>query len=288
MRISAACMRCLIDGQERKIHSYADEETKARHMKEVLRIIGNSREDATAPQLVAYIRRSFEEHFGVQESFAEKKHFFNQMLLEMEGELWRKIQTAQDPLRYALSLSRACNYIDFGTIQKVDPDVLKQLIEDTDKQIVEKSVYDKMCGELQEASSLVYLLDNCGEIVLDKLVIRCLQQRFPFLEITAVVRGMEVLNDATMEDAVETGLDTMVRVVGNGTEIAGTQLSCVNEETLRLLNTADVIIAKGQGNYETMEGCGLNVYYLFLCKCDWFVERFRVEKNAGMFLRERK
>lgn len=287
MRISARCIRCLIDGQEEKIRAFTEEEKKAGHMKEVLRIIGGSAEEATAPQLVADIRRSYEAYFQVREDFGSRKKFFNQLVLEMEEELTERIQMAEDPLRYALTLSRACNYIDFGTVRKVDPEILKQLIADTEASMVEETVYNALLEELEQAGSLVYLLDNCGEVVVDKLVIRCLKERYPALKITAVVRGMEVLNDATMEDAVEVGLDKEVRVIGNGTEIAGTQLDSINEETRQLLDTADLIISKGQGNFETLGGCGLNVYYLFLCKCEWFAERFGVERNAGMFLRER-
>ena len=72
----------------------------------------------------------------------------------------------------------------------------------------------------------------------------------------------------TMQDAVETGLTQMVNVLENGSDVAGTQLNCVNEETLAVINDADIIISKGQGNFETLNGCGLNIYYLFLCKCD--------------------
>ena len=77
------------------------------------------------------------------------------------------------------------------------------------------------------------------------------------------------------------------KVTGNGCGVAGTPLAYVDEQTRRLLDEADVILAKGQGNFETMHGCGLNVYYSFLCKCDWFQQRFGMEKNKGMFVRER-
>ena len=257
-------------------------------MKEVLRIIGGSEEDASAPQVVSAIRRSYEAHFGVKEDFSEKKHFFNHLVMDMEDELWEKITASPEPLRYAMSLSRACNYIDFGTGQKIDPEILKQLIADTEREPVDEKMYEDFVKEAAKAGKLVYLLDNCGEIVLDKLAIRCLQERFGQMDIVAVVRGAEVLNDVTAEDALEVGLDKIVPIVANGTDIAGTQISAVNEETRTLLQKADIILSKGQGNFETMYGCGLNVYYLFLCKCDWFASVFGVPKNAGMFLKEKR
>lgn len=135
---------------------------------------------------------------------------------------------------------------------------------------------------------MVYLLDNCGEIVLDKLLIRLLQVLYPNLKITAVVRGGEVVNDATMEDARMTGLTEIVDVIGNGDDVAGTILSRVSPECLQIIEQADVILAKGQGNFESLHGCGKNVYYLFLCKCDWFMRKFQAERFQGMFVNERR
>ena len=101
-----------------------------------------------------------------------------------------------------------------------------------------------------------------------------------------IVRGACVANDASMEDAVQVGLPDEARVIGNGTRIAGTSLNRISREAKELIERADLIIAKGQGNYETLSGCGLNVYYLFLCKCDYFVKRFEGEYLQHMFIKE--
>ena len=94
-------------------------------------------------------------------------------------------------------------------------------------------------------------------------------------------------NDASIEDAEHVGMSDVADVIGNGTRIAGTSLNKISREAREILEKADVIIAKGQGNYETMSGCGLNVYYMFLCKCDYFVERFQGEYLEHMFIKER-
>ena len=146
--------------------------------------------------------------------------------------------------------------------------------------------YECFKQDLKQAKTLTYVLDNCGEIVLDKLLIKEIKRQYPKLQISVLVRGKEVLNDVTMEDAIQTGLTKMVPVIENGTGIAGTVLEKISKEAKEALNEADIILAKGQGNFESMYGCGLNVYYLFLCKCDWFVKRFAMTKNAGVFLRE--
>ena len=117
---------------------------------------------------------------------------------------------------------------------------------------------------------MVYLTDNCGEVVLDKMLVKLLKEMYPNLDITVIVRGEQILNDATMEDAVQIGMTDMVNVIGNGNNIAGTWLDAVSEQALKLIDQADVIIAKGQGNFETLYGCGKNIYYMFLCKCQLF------------------
>ena len=133
----------------------------------------------------------------------------------------------------------------------------------------------------------VYVTDNCGEVVCDRLVIEELSRRFPSLSVTVLVRGQDALNDATREDAAQVGLDSVADIADNGCGVAGTPLEYVGEAARGLLEGADVILSKGQGNFETMHGCGLNVYYSFLCKCDWFQKRFGMEKNRGVFITER-
>ena len=107
------------------------------------------------------------------------------------------------------------------------------------------------------------------------------------MEITVIVRGMPVLNDAVPGDAEDVGLTDMVKVIGNGNGVAGTQRNLLSEEAEHALGGADVILSKGQGNFETIHGCGLNIYYLFLCKCEWFTKRFGMERLKGVFVNER-
>ncbi len=107
------------------------------------------------------------------------------------------------------------------------------------------------------------------------------------MEITVIVRGMPVLNDAVPGDAEDVGLTDMVKVIGNGNGVAGTQRNLLSEEAEHALSGADVILSKGQGNFETIHGCGLNIYYLFLCKCEWFTKRFGMERLKGVFVNER-
>ena len=115
---------------------------------------------------------------------------------------------------------------------------------------------------------------------------RLLKKEYPQLDPEVMVRGAEVLNDATLEDAVYTGVNRIARVIPNGNGVAGTVYHMLSDEARAALDTADVILAKGQGNYESMCRQGRHVFYSFLCKCDLFVSRFEVPRLTGIFVEE--
>ena len=123
---------------------------------------------------------------------------------------------------------------------------------------------------------------------MDKVLIRFLKESYPNLQIAAIVRGNDVINDATMEDAREVGLTDLVPCVGNDNGAPGTVLKRFGRQTRRLLLDADVVISKGQGNFEGLFGEGVNPYYLFLCKCELFVRRFGLEQYQSVFVKEER
>ena len=161
------------------------------------------------------------------------------------------------------------------------------LLEKAGEEDVDGHTFAMLSEDLDKAEELVYLLDNCGEIVADKLLVKVLKEQYPNINITVMVRGVEVLNDAVMEDAEEVGLTKLVKVIGNGNGVAGTQEDLLSREAREAIEKADIIISKGQGNFETIYGGGWNIYYLFLCKCAWFSERFGMERLKGVFINEK-
>ena len=117
---------------------------------------------------------------------------------------------------------------------------------------------------------------------------KIIKTNFPHLNITAIVRGAPVFNDVTMNDAKEIGLDQIVNVIENGTDIPGTQLDMVSADARQAIAKANLIISKGQGNFETLYGCKKNIYYIFLCKCELFVGRFQLPQFSGVFANENR
>ncbi len=286
--ISAYCMNCLVKRQMENISNHEDEELKSIYMKGVLCIISEANEQETAPVIIAKINKLYQKYFGAPYSYEALKKQYNTLMLQKEESIWEKIQSSDDSLLEALKYSRAGNYIDFGAMGSIDDDKLDYLLESIQQENIDSGLYQAFRKELQIAGELVYLTDNCGEVVLDKLFIKCIMDEYPQVHITVIVRGKMILNDATMEDAKMTGLTELADVLENGTDIAGTCLEQIDTKAKECIESADMIISKGQGNFETLSGCGLNIYYLFLCKCEWFVKRFGMEKFKGVFVNDRK
>lgn len=286
MQYSAQCINCMIGKQYDRVKHFTDEDKKSEFMKSICRIIAESDETANAPYITSKASQSFIKIFGDQHEYTQAKKDFNTLMLSLEDEIWQSIQQSNDSLYSAILYAMAGNYIDFGAAGNVKKETLLELLFSSQANKLSEAEYTNFKADLAKAKRLVILLDNCGEIVMDKLLIKIIMQQYPDIKIDAIVRGGEILNDCTMDDAHFVGLTDIVNVTPNGTLIPGTQLNEINEHSSALIHNADIIISKGQGNFESLHGCGLNIYYMFLCKCDWFVHIFRMDKNSGIFCHE--
>lgn len=289
MKLNPYCMCCAVNKQEEKIRKFPDMDKKTEYMKKVMSILSSAEEQDCSPSLSVEIKKLYSEFWNCPaEDYTEIKKEFNQLMLNVEASVEEKIRTSADPLETALLYARIGNYIDFAALENVSQETMLKLLENENQEPLSQTEYANFQTDLSTAKTLVYLTDNCGEIVLDKLAVKILKEKYPQLNITVIVRGYPVVNDATMEDAEEIGLTDIVKVTGNGSNVGGTWFPGLSNEARTLLEQADVILAKGQGNFETMNDCGLNVYYLFLCKCNLFQRRFHAKALQGMFLNERR
>lgn len=287
-RLKAECVGCIAKKYMEKHPEGISEEQKRIYMQRVLKVVSEASPDHSGPVMVYGINQVRKEMFGIADDFEVEKQYFNEKMLACEAKLEQKIMEAEDALKLAIQYALIGNYIDFGAMKVVDEAYLMQTLEQAQIHELKKEEYDAFREDLNQAKRLVYLTDNCGEIVLDKLLIKTIQRLYPKVEITVIVRGDAVLNDATLEDAKQVELTEMVRVIGNGNGIAGTWLDAVSEEAKACIDEADVLISKGQANFETLQGCAKNIYYMFLCKCDMFVRIFDVPKFTGMFINEKR
>ncbi len=279
MRISESCAACLYDRQKNKTDNEA-------YLAEIRNLLDHRRADDTSPYMVYLFNKVHERYFGTGADYQDIKRSYNDLVLGMEDRLREQIRGSEDPLARALIMARIGNYIDFGAMNHVDEDEFMSLFADTEMRDDDQKTYESFLKTCERGHRFLLVCDNCGEIVLDKLMIEQLKIRFPHLAVNALVRGKDILNDATAEDAAYTGLDKLAGIVSNGEAIAGTIYDMMPEEARAVLDEADVILAKGQGNYESMSGQGRHIFYEFLCKCDLFTERFHVPRLTGMFVEE--
>jgi len=218
----------------------------------------NQSPPAMAQRLHGYLRRMT----GVDDPYRQAKDRLNRLALELILPFRSKVEADSDSLQMAMRLAIAGNIMDMG--------VIGNLTEAEVRQTMEQALHAPFFGELDkfrqavaEAQSILYLADNAGEIAFDRLLIEQLLPK----PITLVVRGAPIINDVTLIDAQTVGLDQMVEVIDNGSDAPGTILSDCSPEFCRRFAKADLIIAKGQGNFETLSGEAGNIFFLFKVKC---------------------
>ena len=279
MRVNSFCAACLWDKQLHKSDDPA-------YLAEVRQIIDTRSNEDTAPYLVYLFNRAFERRFGKAEPYKTVKRTYNDIVLSIESELREKIESSADPLATSIAYARIGNYIDFGAMNHIDSDTFLALLGDAGLRERDLGAYDAFVRQCKTASRFLLIADNCGEIVLDKLFLEQLHSAFPKMALSVMVRGAEVLNDVTPEDARYVGVDRLAALISNVSSVAGTIYEMLPEEAKDAIDSADVILAKGQGNYESLCGQGRHIFYSLLCKCRLFTDRFDVPELTGVFIEE--
>lgn len=248
----------------------------------------NPPKDYCSPLLMRDINRLHARIFGSGIDYSREKKLFNSKLLEMEEELYGRITASADPLCEALKFSMASNYIDFARLADLNEDAIAQVVIGAERACPDKTALAGLKAKLKKAKTLCFLHDNCGEIVLDKILIRVIKELYPQVSVISVVRGSAVINDVTEEDAKDVGLYGVAEVIPNGSDAPGTYLKEVTPRLLNLLKTADAVISKGLGNLETLYGEGLDIFFSFTCKCQHISSRFGVPMWSAVLIEEQK
>lgn len=280
MRLGNHCLQCLYEKEERMTSDEA-------YLSEVRNALSRWDAAESAPYMEFVINGIYEKHFGKANRYGEIKKQFNDLVLSMADSIQARIDSSDDPLKTALFMARIGNYIDFGALKTISPDDFIRLLSDYSLSQEDEAAYCAFINSCRAANSFLLLADNCGEIVLDTLMLEQLHRRFPQLALYVMVRGSEVLNDVTIEDAYYVGTDRFASIIASGAPVAGTEYRMLSEEAKAVFDATDLIFAKGQGNYESVAGCGKHVFYSFLCKCDLFMQHFNVPRFTGMLIEEK-
>jgi len=263
MKTSLDCLPCFVrQALETARFATGDPAVHERIVRDILRRAAEMDLFQPPPVIAQKIHRRLREITGVKDPYRPIKDRFNQMALDLWPELAARVENAPDPFQMAVRLAIAGNVIDSG--------VNGDLTEAEVRQAVDQVISESFVGEIDEfrraaaeAADILYLADNAGEIVFDRLLINQLRAA----RITLAVRGGAVLNDATISEARAAGLHEICEVIDNGSDAQGTILSDCSREFRRRFKEAELVIAKGQGNYETLSDETANVYFLFKVKC---------------------
>ena len=289
MRLDSQCILCLLKRHSETANQCGTEEQVTAFTRDLMRLLCDGPVEMSAPFYTPGITKLFTEHFGLADDrFTEEKERSNRYALDRLARIRDMVRSAPDPLYAGLQAAILGNYIDFSALQgEVSFPKLDEMLDLLYTIEVDRDNFAALRADLEKAKKLLYLTDNAGEIGFDRVFLEVIADWFPDLAITVCVRGGPTQNDATFADAEAVGMP--FPVIGNGTRIPGTVLELASGELLSALKTADVTIAKGQANVETLldTGHGYNIYYAFLVKCKRFMDRFGKAKLTPMLVRDR-
>ena len=284
--MSAQCFVCHMGHQVDAARALGDEETALAFSKELLELYLDIPAGSHSSWLSPRTAKLFQKYYdvGPDRMWKEKKES-NEFVRGKLDEIRAKVKTAADPLFAAIRFSILGNYLDFSALYgEVSFDKLDEMLDKALEMPLDEECYEKLRRDLAKGRKLLYLTDNAGEIGFDRILGEVIHEQYPDLEITFCVRGAPVLNDATRADAEFMGIP--FPVIDNGNDLCGTELTLLGEEAKKAMNEADVIIAKGMGNTETLYGCGYPIYYAFLVKCPRFETVFQKPRMTPMLVRE--
>ena len=227
--------------------------------------------DQIPPEMANVIYREIKDITGVEDPYKhiKKANIAEARSIYPELKLW--VKTSKDPLLTAIRIAIAGNVIDLGVNKDFN------IVEDL-KQIIEQDFaifdYQKFVERLQKTESVLYLGDNAGESVFDKILIEELKK-----PVTYVVREIPIINDVTYEDAIASGLEEVAEIISSGSTAPATILNLCNEEFMKRFNHSHFIISKGQGNFESLSGSDRPVFFLLKAKCRVIARELNVKEN---------
>ena len=286
--VDEGCLQCMLKRNRDLILTLGTEEQAEVFLSEFRKIYEDAPAGVSSPWFSPLITDMLHKYYGLPiDRYREEKEAANRFVLERLDTIREKVFSAADPVLAGLQFAILGNYLDFAALQgRVSFADLDKMLDEALEMQLDLEIYSRFCRELEQGMKLLYLTDNAGEIGFDRIFGEAIAAKYPHLQILFCVRGDIAQNDATVEDAKLMGIP--FPVIGNGNRIPGTQIDMLSEEAKQALDDADVILAKGMANCETMLGCGYNIYYAFLVKCQRFVSRFGKPMFTPMLVAERE
>ncbi len=264
MKSALDCIPCMVDHALHVAKMVTEcPETRKSIVKQILEQISTIDFDATPPEMARNIHAIVRGITGIDDPYKELKDMSTDIALQLLPEVREVVEKAENKFETIVRLTIAGNIIDFGADSHFELSTVKERIFEVLSMPIDLDAIELFRKKLESARKVLYLCDNCGEAVIDRLLIEPYKDK-----ITVAVRGGAILNDVTTRDAERSGLHEVTEVIDSGDRSPGTVLKYVNDDFRKMFDSADLIISKGQGNFETLSDTDRPICFLLRVKCE--------------------
>lgn len=288
MNITLECLPCFVKHTLQVLKDFSpNEDSNERVLRKVLSRMAELDFKLTPPEFAGEIHSLIREELNCKDPYSEIKRNSNLLAEKLVDKLEEKIASSENPLHKSVLYSIAGNIIDSGVCTVTSIDEIMTSIEMAEQEVPAIDDYIKLEQAIVEAKTILVLGDNAGEIVFDRLLLKNIPAG---KKLFYAVKSGPILNDAIVEDAHSAGIENYAQVIENGTQIPGTPLARVSADFLKIYHNADLIISKGQANFETLTGIiDERVFFLLRAKCNVIARKAGVKQGSFMvFCNSRK
>lgn len=281
MKTYLECMPCTMrQAMEAVSRATTDETQREEALRKAAAAISSFDLSKPSPVLIGTIHRIVREVTGQDDPYEQAKESCNRSAMLLYPDMKKMIGQSSSPLETAIRLAIAGNVIDFVVHPNADRSDIHEVLNDALAAPIDPQTFHKFRQAVTDARKILYLGDNAGEIVFDRLLL----EQLPVGKILYAVKGRPVVNDVTMADAEYCRMAELAHVIPNGSGMPGTILEDCSDLFRETFREADLVISKGQGNYESLEGIDKNIFFLFKSKCNVITTHLGYEVGKLVFL----
>lgn len=283
------CIPCLVR-QAYRITEILELSTKDQKtiLDEVMTLLATNELNRSTPFFTHQIWNIIKNYTDNPDPYKVIKNYYNEKMQHEAIFIKDLVTESAKPFRTALKTAITGNIIDFGSRHDINEELIMQEISSINSRPLYIDNHNALKKQIQKSNNLLYLGDNCGEIVFDKIFIEQIKKLNPFLKVTFAVRGEPVINDITREDAFQVGMDKVAEIIDNGFDAPGTELDHSSDAFRELFFKSDLVISKGQGNYESLSEVNRNdIFFLFMVKCNAVAHQTKAEKGSLVCLHKK-
>lgn len=286
MKLHDKCLPCVVN-QVIKVANITGITKKEELLREVFTYLSKMNFDETTPEIIGEIFDMIKRHTKNPDPYKETRNYYNTLFMELLPEFERKINQAENSFMLAVRYAIVGNIIDFNPIHNTLLEDIYDCFDNMEQ--LELAIDDSsaLIKDISIAGTLLYLGDNCGEICMDKILLKKIKELNPNVKLFFGVRGKPVVNDSISDDAYSVGIDEYAEIIDNGDGSLGTVLNRTSPVFKEVYNKADVVIAKGQANYECLSEEDKNIYFLLMTKCDVIAKDIGVEEKKMICMKNK-